>query len=290
MKYLLEKYENIILILAIFLIASVLLSNSLTASQLRSFLERTTLAVTTPIQKGVTATMRNIVGVWDHYIFLANSSKKNVELKKELKEERFLNSLLMEELEKYRRVENLLSINPVAIKTVRVATVVAWDSTSLAQTLVIDKGANQKVANGMPVITHDGLVGRTVVTTSNSARVLMMTDARSAVDAFLQGSRVRSMVVGQNRKKALIRYLPLDADVKEGDVLISSGLGGVYPKGLRLGTVSQLKKGSDRLFYEAEMTPSADFSRIEEVLVVLGEAKVEVEVEPEPETKSEAMQ
>lgn len=286
MKYLLEKYENIILILAIFLIASVLLSNNMTASQLRTFLEKTTLAVTTPIQKTVTSTMRNIVGVWDHYIFMANSSKKNVELKKELSEEKFLNSLLMEELEKYRRVENLLSFDPAAIKSVRVATVVAWDSTNLAQTLVIDKGTNHEVANGMPVITNDGLVGRTVVTASNSSRVLMMTDARSAVDAFLQGIRVRCMVVGQNRKKALIRYLPLDADVKEGDVLISSGLGGVYPKGLRLGTISQLKKGSDRLFYEAEMTPSADFSRIEEVLVVLGDGVAE----PEPETKPEAKQ
>ena len=107
----------------------------------------------------------------------------------------------------------------------------------------------------------------------------MMTDARSAVDAFVQGSRVRCVVVGQNRKRALIRYLPLDADVKEGNVLISSGLGGVYPKGLRLGTVSRLKKGNGRLFYEAEMTPSADFSRIEEVLVVLGKS------EPEPEAK-----
>ncbi|MFQ5432101.1 MAG: rod shape-determining protein MreC [Nitrospinota bacterium] len=280
MKYLLRKYENIILVLALFLIASVLLSNNLRASQLRTLLERASLAVITPFQKGVTVTMRNIAGVWDHYIFLANSSQENHELKKELKEERFLNGLLMEELEKYRRVENLLSVDPVTINNVRVATVVAWDSTNLAQTLVIDKGTKHKIANGMPVITHDGLVGRTVVTASNSSRVLMMTDARSAVDAFLQSSRVRCMIVGQNRKRALIRYLPIDADVKKGDVLISSGLGGVYPKGLRLGTVSWLKKGSDRLFYEAEMAPSADFNRIEEVLVVLGKS------EPEPETKS----
>ena len=288
MKYLLEKYENIILILAIFLIASVLLSNSLRASQISALLEKTSLALITPIQKTVTTTIRNIVSVWDHYIFMTDSSQENVELKKELKEEKFLNSLLMEEIEKYRRVENLMSVDPAAIKNVQVATVVAWDSTNLAQTLVIDKGTNHKVANGMPVITHDGLVGRTVVTASNSSRVLIMTDARSAVDGFLQGSRVRCVVVGQNRKRAIIRYLPLDADVKEGDVLISSGLGGVYPKGLRLGTVSQLKKGSDRLFYEAEMTPSADFSRIEEVLVVLGEA--DVEVVREPETKPEAKQ
>ena len=286
MKYLLKKYENIVLILALFLVASVLLSNSLRTSQLRGLLERATLAVITPFQKGVTATMRNIAGVWDHYIFLTDSSKENVTLKQELKEERFQNSRLMEELEKYRRVENLLSINPDAINSLQVATVVAWDSTNLAQTLVIDKGTNHKITNGLPVITHNGLVGRTVVTTANSSRVLIMTDARSGVDALIQGSRVRCMVVGQNRKKTQVRYLPLDADVKEGDVLISSGLGGVYPKGLRLGTISLLEKGSDRLFYEAEMTPSADFSRIEEVLIVLREP----ETEPELETISEEKQ
>ena len=155
MKYLLKKYENIILILALFLVASVLLSNSLRASQLRTLLERASLAVMAPIQKGVTGTMRDVAGVWDHYIFLANSSKENVELKKELKKERFQNNLLMEELEKYRRVENLLSVDPVAVNNARVATVVAWDSTNIAQTLVIDKGTSNEVENGMPVITHD---------------------------------------------------------------------------------------------------------------------------------------
>jgi rod shape-determining protein MreC len=281
MKHLFKKYENIILVLALFLIASVLLSNNLRSAQLRGLLERTTVAVVTPVQKGITATMRNIVGVWDNYIFLANSSKKNRELRKKLQEQKFQNSLLLEELKKYRRVENLLSFNPVARSSFQVASVVGWDSTNLAQTLAIDKGTKNRIKKGMPVLTYEGLVGRTVVTTGNSSRVLMITDARSAVDAFLQGSRVRCMVVGQNKKRTLIRYLPLDAKVKEGDILISSGLGGVYPKGLRLGTVSRLRKGDSRLFYEAEMTPSADFSRIEEVLVMLGRDTPEPAAPPE---------
>lgn len=232
-------------------------------------LEKTALTLITPVQKGITGTVRSVVGVWDHYIYLVNSEGENRELKRDLMKQEFQNGLLLEELKKYRRVESLLSLHPIAMSGFQVASVVAWDSTNLARTLVIDRGTEDDIRKGMIALTHEGVVGRVVTVAKRSAKVLLVTDARSAVDAYLQGSRVRSIVVGQNKNSCFIRYLPIDADIKEGDLLISSGLGSVYPKGLTLGKISSLKRGSDRLFYVAEMEPSADFKRMEELLVML---------------------
>jgi len=279
MKHLIRKYENIFLILALFLFASVLLSGNLKVAQVRGFMEKAVLAVVTPIQKGVTNTVRNVAYLWSHYIYLVGTSEENEELRRKLHEQTFQNGLLLEELKRYRRVENLISFHPVARSRFQVATVVAWDSTNLTQTLLIDRGANNNVREGMVVLTHQGLVGRTVLSTGNASRVLMITDARNAVDAYLQESRVRCIVVGQNKNTCVVRYLPIDAKVKVGDMLISSGLGGVYPKGLPLGRITSLKPGSDRLFYEATMTPSADFNRLEEVLVMLDKPAVKTEPE-----------
>ncbi|GMT41830.1 MAG: cell shape-determining protein MreC [bacterium] len=264
-----KKYENVILILILFIIASVLLSSNSRRGQLHGILVNTTLAVVTPIQKGVTNSVRNIVSIWYQYLYLINASKENKVLKHSMMEQKFHNQLLLEELKKYRRVENLLALHSIARSNFQIAGVVGWDSTNIVQTLVIDRGTRSGIKEGMIALTHEGLVGRIVDTFKHASKVLLLTDARSAVDAYFQDSRVRCIVVGQNRNTCIIRYLPIDADVKEGDVLISSGLGGIYPKGLTLGRITRIERGNDRLFYNAEMKPSADLKRMEELLVML---------------------
>lgn len=268
-KHPLKKYENIILVLILFIVASLLLASNTKNGRLRGIMEKTALTLVTPVQKGITGAVRSVVGVWNRYIYLVKSEEENLELNRELMKQRFQSDLLLEELKKYRRVENLLSLHPIATSGFQIAGVVAWDSTNLARTLVIDRGTENNIKEGMIALTHEGLVGRVVTTAKRASRVLLITDARSAVDAYIQGSRIRSIVVGQNKNSCFIRYLPIDADIKEGDMLISSGLGSVYPKGLTLGRISSLKRGSDRLFYVAEMAPAADFKRMEELLVML---------------------
>lgn len=265
-----KKYENIILLLLLFVFASVLLAKSVKEKKSPNVLERAVLAVVAPLQKGVTITIGNVLEVWNHYIYLTAASKQNERLFKLLNEQKFKNNLMLEELKKYRRVERLLSFLPAGSGKFQLSNVVAWDSTNLAQTLVIDRGKQDGVKNGMVVITHQGLIGRIVLSTARASRVLMITDARSAVDAFVQESRVRLIVSGQNRNKFLVKYLSIDSDVKLGDVVVSSGLGGVYPKGLPIGTIASLEPDPGRLFYKAEITPSANMEHIEEVLVMTG--------------------
>jgi rod shape-determining protein MreC len=268
MKRFFQSYENILLLLALLVLASIIMSSNIKERGPSNALERTALAVATPLQKRVTSAIRGSILAWEQYIDLTNTAVENKKLTKMLDEERFKNNLLYEELKKFRRVKKLRSNHPVSGAKVVVADVVGWDSTNVSQTLIINRGTDNGVREGMVVMNNQGLIGRIVEASGNSSRVLMITDSRSAVDAYLQESRDRCIIVGQNKRWCMVRFLPLDAKVKEGDMIISSGLGGVYPKGLPLGTISKLEKGSGRLFYKARAATAAELKQLEEVLVI----------------------
>lgn len=268
MKKFFQSYENILLLLALLVLASIIMSSNIKERGPSNVLERTALTIASPLQKLVTSTIRKSTQLWDRYIDLTFTAAENKNLKKKLEEESFKNNLLYEELKKFRRVKKLQTNHPLGNAKVVVADVIGWDSTNVSQTLIINKGKESGVHENMVVMNNRGLIGRVVEASGTSSRVLMITDSRSAVDAYLQESRDRCIIVGQNKRWCLIRFLPLDAKVKEGDMIISSGLGGVFPKGLPLGTISKLKKGSGRLFYNARLTTAAELKQIEEVLVI----------------------
>ncbi len=270
MKELFKRYENVILLLALFIFASILLANNVKGKTAANPLERFALTLTSPLQRFVMFSYHTVSDAWFGYIALVNTNKANIQLRKQVEKARFKSGLLLEELKKYRRVDSLLSYHPIARSGFQVAEVIAWDSTNVAQTLVINKGNRDNVYENMVALTHDGLVGRVVTATGHASRVLMITDARSAVDAYVQNSRARCIVVGQNKRQCIIRYLSRDAEVKPGDTLISSGLGGIFPKGLPLGKVSSLEPGEGMLFYRAEMKPGFNLDKIEEVLIMTG--------------------
>ena len=102
-----------------------------------------------------------------------------------------------------------------------------------------------------------------------TSKVLLTIDSRSAVDAVFQQSRIAGVVVGTGQKQCQVKFVPNTAKVQVGDRVLSSGLGGVFPKGLVIGTVSQVIRKKQGLFQEIMLTPSSDFSNLEEVLVFL---------------------
>jgi len=268
MKKIFQSYENILLLLALLVFASIIMSSNIKERGPSNLLERTALTIASPLQKMVTSAIRGSAQSWNRYIDLTHTAVENKKLKRMVEEERFKNNLLYEELKKFRRVKKLQSNHPLSNAKVVVADVIGWDSTNVSQTLIINKGAESGVQENMVVMNNQGLIGRVVEASGSSSRVLMITDSRSAVDAYLQESRDRCIIVGQNKRWCMVRFLPLDAKVKEGDMVISSGLGGVYPKGLPLGTIAKLEPGSGRLFYKATVATAAELKQLEEVLVI----------------------
>jgi rod shape-determining protein MreC len=279
MNRLFKKYENVILLLCLLIFSAVLLSNNARGRATNVLVERVVLAVVTPFQDAITSGIRSLILGWNNYFYLVGTSKENATLRKLLGEQVFKNNMLREELKKYRRFEELVTNTPgFALNDGVVANVVAWDASNAAKTLVVNRGRNDGVRIGMVVVNPYGLVGRVVTVSGRDARVLLITDARSAVDAYVQRTRARAVVVGANSDSCDVKYLSVKEEATEGDLLVSSGLGGVFPAGVQLGKITRLEVGSSKLFAKAEMTPSTNLGHIEEVVIAKN---------PKPETEPE---
>ena len=151
----------------------------------------------------------------------------------------------------------------------RAAQVIGRDPGNIARSIILDVGRGTGVTRGMPVVTDRGLVGRVTAVGPNWARVLPITDISSSTNALIQGSRASGIVVGQVGGGLLLRYLPQGAEVVHvGDIVLTSGLGGNFPKGLVIGQVTAVHQRDVEIFQEAVVRPTADFNRLEMVLVI----------------------
>lgn len=153
------------------------------------------------------------------------------------------------------------------------ATVVARDPSTWTSVIVINRGSEQGIAKDMPVVTPQGLVGNVVQAYSNTAKVQLILDPRSAAGSLVQRSesRVAAIVEGNGAKALSPRMVNLarDADILPGDKIITSGFGGIYPKGLFVGEVVDVVNEEGGLLKYADLKPAVDFDKLEEVLVII---------------------
>ncbi len=233
------------------------------------FFETFFLWVVSPIQSVFTSTLDSIEEVYDHYFLLVDASKENVQLKNQLNTLAREKHLLQEEVRRLTRIGRLNEYQTLKSGKSVVATVVGKDATQWVKTVFIDKGTDDGVHENLAVITDAGVVGHVIQAGLNSSKVLLLADRRSAVDTLFRKSRVPGVVVGLGTDTCEMKYVPVTAEVKAGDWVLSSGLGGVFPKGLVVGRVLSVIQSKQGLFQEIQIAPGADFSRLEEVLVLL---------------------
>lgn len=144
----------------------------------------------------------------------------------------------------------------------------AFEPGSLVRTLIIDIGSDEGLLPDMPVITGRGLVGRITAVEAGYSEVMLISDSRSAVAAVVQRSRVAGLVKGQIDGTLVMENISRDADVQVGDIILTSGLGGVFPQGIVIGQVSEVMRTDTAMFAEAVVKPSADLANLEVVLIV----------------------
>jgi rod shape-determining protein MreC len=149
------------------------------------------------------------------------------------------------------------------------AQVTGRDPTGWFKSVIIDKGRGAGLELNMPVVNASGVVGRIVSVSPNYAKVLLIIDQNSAVDCLVQRSRDRGMVKGLSAEICKLDFVVKSSDVATEDVVVTSGLGGIFPKGLPVGKVLNVKEASGELFKDIEVRPVVDFSKLEEVLVIL---------------------
>jgi rod shape-determining protein MreC len=148
------------------------------------------------------------------------------------------------------------------------ADVVSRDESAFLRYVLLNKGSNDGVTRDMPVVTDQGLVGIVTETTANACKVLLITDASSAVNVRLQGSRAEGVLIGQESGDLRLLYIGLDIEMKPGDRLVTSGLGGAFPPGLVVGSVASVRKRTNDVSQEADVQSTVDFNRLETVLII----------------------
>ncbi|UCG21122.1 MAG: rod shape-determining protein MreC [Deltaproteobacteria bacterium] len=264
-----SQARKFIIPILIFLLALSLISANLHSRENMSFFESLVVGITSPVQKAVWGVIGGISNIWRGYFYLVGLEKENQVLKRELQE-------LKLEVNRYReahlaneRLRALLNFKKSIATPLLPAQLVAFDPAGWFQTILIDKGRNDGVVRDMAVVSAEGLVGRVIGVSNHHAKVLLILDGNSAVDAYIQRSRARGVLVGLGLELCLLKYVQRNEDVQVGDQVISSGMGGVFPKGLLVGTVKEVVRGSSGLFQRVEVEPAVNFGRLEEVLVVI---------------------
>ena len=165
------------------------------------------------------------------------------------------------------------------------ASVIGRDPSNFLRYLIIDAGQVQGVKKDMPVIVPRGLVGRVQSVGSNWAKVLLITDPRSSVSAVIQTGRAAGQVQGLVSGDLTMKYISQEESVSEGEIVLTSGLGGNFPKGLVIGQVVAVQQRDSDMFQQATVRPTVDFDRLEMVLVIAAFEPVDVTDEIQEETR-----
>lgn len=149
-----------------------------------------------------------------------------------------------------------------------VARVIGEESTNFSDTILIDLGTVHGIRIGMPVVTDQGLVGRISEVTENNAKVLLLTDPSSSASALLAESRLNGIVRGSTGNKLIMDFIPQGPTFNLGETVLSSGLGGKFPKGLTIGVIESLESQPNAVFQTAVVRPAVDFGSLELVMVI----------------------
>jgi rod shape-determining protein MreC len=258
---------SLVIAVTLFVVLAVL-SLSLKRAPILTTAEGVIVSLTAPVINGLNLVGDSFKRVWLGYFYLVGVREENDELKKRLeeyvqKEVRYQEALLLA-----RRLEALLDLKKQVALPVTGARVVAYDPSQWSRCVIVDMGTSEGVTVGLPVLSKGGIVGRIVETYSHYAKVMLIVDRNSGADAMVQRTRVRGILQGKGGNRCSLEYVPKNADVEVGDLILASGLGGIYPAGQTFGRVTRVDKNTSGPFQEILVTPGGDLSALEEVLIV----------------------
>ncbi|ACM21822.1 cell shape-determining protein MreC [Geotalea daltonii FRC-32] len=264
-----NKYKVYLLVGLSLLAALIFYSLHLKNREHAGPLERSVMNVMAPASKLGSAGNGFFSGLWSDYLDLVNVRRENKELRRIIKLYNARETESREALMANERLKSLLELKTSTQVPSLAAGVIGEDGSPWFKTLFLDRGAAEGLQEGMPVVAVDGVIGRLVKVAAESSRVLLLTDHASGIAAVVQRSRARGVVKGTGDGRCSLEFTLRDEDVKVGDVIVTSGVGGGFPKGLKVGEVTMVKKGAYGIFQTVEVRPAVNISRLEEVLVLL---------------------
>jgi len=228
------------------------------------------LGLGVPLQQVLAMPFEAAGEFWGRYMALVGVGERNRELEGVVAQLKDENLQLREALLAGGRLEQINRMRDDFEVPMLPAEIVAVDVSSWFRSVLLGRGRAHGIAAGMPVISEDGLVGVVTTTAPGAAKVKLLLDRQSAADGVVQRSRLRGVVRGgRSGEQLAFEFVARGGDLALGDEIISSGLGGIYPKGLRIGRVVALPEAGPQLLARATLEPAVDFSKLEQVFVML---------------------
>jgi rod shape-determining protein MreC len=220
------------------------------------------------LQRAASSGLGSVRGLWDGYLALRQVRAENEALRTEIGA---LQIALQQQRAAAERVESLRQLLEFRSRTPLATTgaeVIGTGASPEFRTLTIDKGANDGLAANLAVVAPDGVVGRITQPSARAALVQLLVDRNAAAGALIERTRVQGIVVGVGDGSLRMDFVATTGDVRAGDLVVTSGIDGLYPKGFAIGKVERVERG-DGLYHVITVRPAVDVSRLEEVLVVL---------------------
>lgn len=238
-----------------------------------SFFEKVLIESFAPVQNLVAGVQQTSGSYFEHYLKNVEASHENERLKKQIKEYEEKIFVMKETKKENQRLKNLFDfIEPIAGKKV-VARVVAQDASSDYQVIRINRGAKDGITLQSPVVTYDGVVGYVFRLTANFSDVLTILDTNHKIDVLVTRTRTHGILEGASTDACLLKYVARTEPLILGDMVITSGLGNLYPKGLRIGRITRIERESYGITQHVQVQPSVSFDQLEEVAVLVGEER-----------------
>ena len=233
------------------------------------FARKLVLETAWPLESLKNSSIKAIREGWNRYLFLMGLEEENRRLKK--KNDELANQLIryQEGYLESLRLRKMMNLMGQHAATPIVAEVIDREQSSAFKSILINKGSANGLNVGLPVLNDQGVVGRLTECSWHVSRIMLIVDENSNVAAILQGSRTNGILQGAGAAGCRLKYIPKADEVRIGDAVISSGLGGIFPKGIILGVVSAVHKKEGGLFQRIDVQPSVDFAKLEEILVLI---------------------
>jgi rod shape-determining protein MreC len=221
----------------------------------------------TPLERVLVWVQTSTGNVWHNYFYLRGVRAENRNLKAQIERMSLEQVRISQDADQARRLQALLAFKEQFISQTMAAQVIGGSGSEQSRLVFIDKGENDHIKRDMAVITADGIVGKVLNVYSSTSQVLLINDQTSGVGALLDKTRLQGILRGTPAGEVMLEKVMSDENVPPGEMVLTSGGDGIFPKGLLVGRVTKVGAGSD-LFLNIRVRPAADLSRLEEVLVV----------------------
>src|SRR5271155_74493 len=225
------------------------------------------VGMVTPLEKTLVWTQTSTSNLWHSYFYLRGVRAENRNLKAQIEQMRLEQVRMSQDADQAHRLQALLGFKEQFISQTMAAQVIGGSGSDLSRSIYIDKGYNDGVKDDMAVITADGIVGKVLRVYRSTSLVLLIDDQTSGVGAILDKTRLQGILRGTPSGEVVLEKVMSDETVPAGEMVLTSGGDGIFPKGLLVGRVTKVTPGSE-LFLNIRVRPAADLSKLEEVLVV----------------------